>query len=130
MRATISGAGGSAVLLAARALAGEPELTGEFSAVCDRESVSASGIGAIRRRTQIAEPLNAARDGCDSVTTSLRDAAALAASMTARPRHRLLPCASGLVLMWSPTAEGLAVNRGYAANGPCQASPDGGGRAA
>lgn len=37
MRATITGAGGSAVLLAARALAGEPALTGEFNALCDRE---------------------------------------------------------------------------------------------
>lgn len=34
-RAMISGAGGSAVLLAGRALAGEAELTGAFNAVCD-----------------------------------------------------------------------------------------------
>jgi len=36
MRATISSAGGSAVLLAGSALAGAPELTGEFNAQCDR----------------------------------------------------------------------------------------------
>jgi hypothetical protein len=37
MRATISGTGGFAVLLAGRALDGEPQLTGEFNAQCDRE---------------------------------------------------------------------------------------------
>jgi hypothetical protein len=37
MRATISGAGGSAVLLAGCALAGQPDLTGAFNAVRDRE---------------------------------------------------------------------------------------------
>jgi len=37
IRATISGAGGSAVLMAARALSGEMELTGACNAVCDRE---------------------------------------------------------------------------------------------
>lgn len=37
IRATISGAGGSAVLMAACALSGELELTGACNAVCDRE---------------------------------------------------------------------------------------------
>lgn len=37
MSATITGAGGSAVLLAGRALAGQPELTGAFNAVRDLE---------------------------------------------------------------------------------------------
>jgi hypothetical protein len=37
MRATITSAGGSAVLLGGRALVGEPELAGAFNAVRDRE---------------------------------------------------------------------------------------------
>jgi hypothetical protein len=43
-----------------------------------------------------------------------------------RHGHRMLSCGSDLALLWSTTAEGLAVKRGYAANGPCQARPDGG----
>jgi hypothetical protein len=73
---------------------------------------------------------NAARDrGYDGVITSRRDVATMIAAApdtgTARASLR-----RRLILILTTTAEGLAVNRGYAANGPCQASPDGGGCAA
>jgi hypothetical protein len=62
MRATISGAGGSAVLLAGRALAGEPELTGTFNAVRDREYEDI--IGGCRDAVAGLEALTEASEFC------------------------------------------------------------------